>query len=284
MGRLLKYYLSFLVIVVCASCVEFSNETYHHLTHDERKTLSADYAQLARYCERGSPKNMRLLEKAIKIDPQNDLAWRDLALPYLYAGMINEWNKHMKKAVELNPVAWQDWRGYQKLYFFRDYSGALFDLDATDTLTFNQVDYPQNISVDYLRGMCYLGLEQYDRSIEYFDKYIDDETEKVGEAYVDESAFLYLGIIANSQNRFDDAIKHFERAAKFEIGNADLDYHKAKAYLSIGEIEKAQELLLNAKKKFEDDEYMRGFRYEAIEQLYLSDIKTLEASISGTRS
>ena len=128
--------------------MELSNETYHHLSNDEKRKMSADYTQLSKYCERGSPKNMRLLEKAIRINPDNDLAYRELSLPYLYAGMISEWSSHMAKAVALNAEAWQGWRGYQKLYFLRDYSGALFDFDATDTLTFNKVDYPQNISVD----------------------------------------------------------------------------------------------------------------------------------------
>jgi tetratricopeptide (TPR) repeat protein len=92
-------------------------------------------------------------------------------------------------------VAWQAWRGYDRLFYFRDYAGALFDLDATDTLTWDQVDYPQNISVDYLRGLCYMGLKDYDRAIEYFKKFAEDEATKVGEEFIDEAVFLYLGKI-----------------------------------------------------------------------------------------
>jgi len=134
MERLWKYCLSIIVMtLVFSSCIELSNETYYHLSWDERRKLSADYTQLAKRLERGSPKSMRLLEKSVVIDPNNDLAWRELSLPYLYAGKIKAWNEHMSKAVDLNAEAWQAWRGYQKLYFFRDYSGALFDFDATDT-------------------------------------------------------------------------------------------------------------------------------------------------------
>lgn len=280
MVKLLKYCLSiFIVAILFCSCFELSNETFYHLTWDERKKLSIEYTHLAKLLERGSPENMRLLEKAVIVDPKNDLAWRELSLPYLYAGMIKDWNENMSKAVELNAEEWQAWRGYQKLYFFRDYSGALFDLDATDTLTRNQVDYPQNISVDYLRGLCYLGLKQYDKSTEYFQKYIKDESQKVGEKYVDETAFLYLGIVANYQEDYETAIGYFNRAIAYESGPADIDYHKASAMLKLGEIDKAQELLLNAKKKFKDDERLKAFFYEAIEELYIQDIRTLEARL-----
>jgi len=282
MERSWKYCLSlFAILLVFSSCVELSNETYYHLDWDERRKLSADYTQLAKRMQRGSPKNMRLLEKAVVIDPKNDLAWRELSLPYLYAGMIKEWNENMSNAVDLNAEAWQAWRGYQKLYFFRDYSGALFDFDATDTLTWDKTDYPQNISVDYLRGLCYLGLEQYDESTRYFNKYIADESEKVGEKYVDETAFLYLGIICNYQSKYKEAIKYFNRAVEFEKGVADVDYHKAQALLNIGKHSEAEELLLNAKKKFEDDERMRGWYYETIEELSINDFATLEASIKS---
>lgn len=281
MVRLLKYCLSiFCVSLLFTSCVELSNETFYHLSWEERKDLSREYTQLAKLLPRGSTKNMRLLDKAVIIDPNNDLAWRELALPYLYTGMIKEWNEHMTKAVEINPEEWQAWRGYQKLYFFRDYSGALFDFDATDTLTKNSVDYPQNISVDYLRGLCYLGLQQYDQSTLYFNKYIDDETLKVGDKYVDETAFLYLGIIANYEERYEEAIEYFNRAIAYERGPADVDYHKARALLKIGKIDEAQEFLHNAKKKFEDDEKMQAYYYEAIEELYITDFTTLEASIN----
>ncbi|NNF21025.1 MAG: hypothetical protein HKN67_03720, partial [Saprospiraceae bacterium] len=64
-----------------------SNETYHHMSPDERRTLSADYTQLAKRLERGSSQNMRLLEKAIRINPSNDLAHYELSIPYLHNGM-----------------------------------------------------------------------------------------------------------------------------------------------------------------------------------------------------
>ncbi len=281
MVRLKKYFLSvaMLSIVALTSCVKLSNESFRHLSIDERRSLSAEYTQLAKRLESGSPKNMQLLDKAVRINPQNDLAWRELALPYLYAGMFEEWHKYISKAIELNPEAWQAWRGYDRLFYFRDYAGALFDLDATDTLTRGQVDYPQNISVDYLRGLCYMGMKDYNYAIEYFEKHIVEESEKVGDAYVDEAVFLYMGLIKIEQGLLQEALKQFDRGQKYEDSFADFHFHRARIYCILDEAEKAKEELELAKQKFADENRLRGYRYEAIGQLYRSDYELLEEQI-----
>lgn len=280
MVNLKKYFLSLLFIIILTSCYKFSDETFRHLSVNERRSLSAEYTQLAKRLESGSPRSMMILEKAIRINPKNDLAWRELSLPYLNAGLYKEWHTHIDKAIELNPEAWQAWRGYDRLFYFRDYSGALFDLDATDTLTRNQVDYPQNISVDYLRGLCYFGLKDYNKSIEYFNKFIIDETEKLGEAYVEEAAFLYLGLISMENGKWEEARAHFQRGLKFEDSFADFNFHLARIFcLEDNPLEAAGQLEI-ARNKFEDGNYLRAYRYEAICQLYKSDFDALDEQIN----
>ena len=278
MGFLKKYYPSICLLILSialSSCLKLSNERYDHLSIDERRALSAEYTQLAKRLETGSPKNMEILDKAVRINPRNDLAWRELSLPYLYAGLFEEWNNHITKAIELNPEAWQAWRGYDRLYYFRDYAGALFDLDASDTLTRDQVDYPQNRSVDYLRGLCYFGLNDYSKSIEYFNKYIEDEALKLGDAYIDESVFLYLGLIYEKQGDYLEAIRMFDRGLKYEDSYADFNYHKARLHCYMDNLAIAKKEFNKAREKYEDGNRMRAYRYEAIGELYLSDYDKL---------
>jgi tetratricopeptide (TPR) repeat protein len=283
MEACLKYCLSFLVgILILSGCDMISNETYHKLSINERRKLSADYTQLAMRLEMGSPKNMRLLEKAIRINPKNDLAYHELSIPYLYRGMLKEWAEYSNTAIKLNPQAWQGWRGYYKLFYFRDYGGALFDLDATDTLTVDQTDYASNMSVDYMRGLCYLGLKNFDKAEEYFNIYIEKETAENGAAYVDENAFLYLGIIKNYRKDYMAAVQQFERALLYETGIADVHYHKARALYAMGQNQEAEIDLEKAKTLMQEQKYLRGYFYEALEQIYESDIKRLEAHIKST--
>lgn len=280
MEILKKFFLSLVLMTGLLSCYKLSDGSFRQLGENERRRLSADYTQLAKRLESGSPRNMMILEKAVRIDPRNDLAWRELSLPYLNAGMYSEWSQYIERAIRLNPQAWQAWRGYDRLFYFRDYSGALFDLDATDTLTRNQVDYPQNISVDYLRGLCYFGLKDYSKSTEYFEKFIQDETQKLGESYVDESAFLYLGLIALERGRWESARAYFERGLKFEESFADFNFYLAQIACLRDEPEEARAQLDRARDKFNDGNYLRAYRYEAIGQLYPSDFKMLEEQIN----
>lgn len=277
-----KYFLSVIVgIVLLTSCDALVNESYHRMSMNDRRALSADYTQLALRLERGSPQHMRLLEKAIRINPQNDLAHHELSMPYLFRGILHKWAYHSNRAIALNPEAWQGWRGYYKLFYFRDYGGALFDLDATDTLTVNQTDYAHNMSADYLRGLCYLGLNNLDKAEEYFNIYIKQETQENGPEYVDENAFLYLGIINNYRKNYEAAIKQFERAIQYESGIADVHYHRARSYYELGRQDQAREELNRARRLMEEDKNLRGYYYEAIEQIYPSDIDKLQARLGS---
>lgn len=280
MADLKKFFPSILLVFVALSCGRLTKENFHLLSEDERRSLSAEYTQLAKRLETGSPKNMMILEKAIRINPQNDLAWRELSLPYLHAGMYSKWSENIEKAIALNPEAWQAWRGYDRLFYFRDYAGALFDFDASDTLTRNQIDYPQNTSVDYLRGLCYYGLRDYQKAEEYFSRFIEDEKIKVGDPYIDESAFLYLGLIAIEQNRLADAEMQFLRGLKYEDSFADFNFHLAKLYCILDDPEEAEKQYKMAKKKFDNGNHLRGYRYEEIAQLYISDFEELEEQIN----
>lgn len=279
MGRLLKYCLSLIVVIQIVSCDNLSNETYHKMSESERKILSSNYTQLAMKLEKGSPDNMKLLEKAVRLNSDNDLAWKELSIPYIYRGMYKEWSLHINEAVRINPQAWQSRRGYDKLHYLRDYTGALFDLDRMDTLTPQTVDYVSNTSVDFLRGLCYLGLKDFDNSKLYFHRYIDYESREVGEEFIDEDVFLYLGIIANYEKQYDLALEYLSRAEKFEVSIADVDYHKGVALLNKGQYELAKETLLSAREKYKDDNYLRSFYYEPLERIYFSDIKYLEAKL-----
>src|SRR5688500_7323755 len=130
------------------------------------------FEQAEKHFNQGSPENMELIETAIELDPNNSAAWRELSVPYLKRGLGHEWKPLFDKAVEIDPISWQGWRGYLKLFFYRDYEGAIQDFNATDTLTPNFTDYPQSLSVDYLRALAYLQLKDFDASIKFITKYI----------------------------------------------------------------------------------------------------------------
>ena len=258
--------------------MELSNETYNHLSNAERQKMSADYVSLARYAYFGTPKHMRIMEKAIRLDPRNELAWKRMSAPYLSRGLYEQWHDFSDKAIKLNPKAWQGWRGFQKLFYFRDYGGALYDLDATDTLTVNKTDYAENYSVDYLRGLCYLGLKNYHRSKEFFELYLDKESKDTGSNDIDQTAYVYLAIIENDYQRYESAIKFLEKVDDEDIAG-DMHYQLAYAQFMLGKVSEAHANIGKSREELEEGNYHKNNQYEVMHQLYDSQIEELSSQI-----
>jgi len=222
---------------------------------------------------------MKLLEKATRLDPRNEQAWGELASPYLLRGLCDEWHNHMDKAIDLHPEEMQARRGRDKLFYFRDYAGALYDLDVTDTLTVEKPVYIRNTSVDYLRGLCYYGLKNYKKSEEYFNKYIQTEHQKPGSKQIDNTAFLYLGMMTNELQNYQQAISILEEGLEQGDELADHHYQIAFAKFMSGDAKAANESIILCQELFESDEYQFNRFYEVIGQLYQRDIDALRADI-----
>ena len=278
MGNWWKYCLSLISAIYFISCLEFSDETFRHLSPAERQKLSADYVSMTSYTRTGSKKHMQILEKAARIDPKNEQAWKRLSEPFLFIGKYREWHTFSKKAIELNPKTWQGWRGYHKLYYFRDYGGALYDLDATDTLTINKTDYAQNQSVDYLRGLCYLGLKNHEKAIEYFELYLDKEKNALGSVEIEHTVYLYLARIQNYFQNYKAALDILAEVDQNEI-LADHYYQAAFAHFMKGEINEAQQKIELCREKFIAGDYHKSPFYEVPHQIYLYDIDLLAYDI-----
>jgi len=228
METLQKFFLSVIALLLLYSCDDII----------DKKERALNCFQYGMYHYQGTQKSINAFTKAVELDPTHAESWRELSIPFLKRGMPHLWKKYIDKAVELDPITWQGYRGYNYLWFYRDYKSAIADFDATDTLTPNFTDAPQGHSVDFWRGIAYLGLKDYDKSIAFFDKHIQKETEETGEDWVEHEAFLYRGIAHFEKNQgefyinynpktFERAYKDFNTLLKYNTDFADAKYYKA---------------------------------------------------------
>ena len=224
-----KLFLSLCLLLVLSACENSIEKNKAHAL------VCFDYG-LSHY--QGTKESINGFAKAVELDPTHAEAWRELSIPFLKRGMPHLWKKYMDKAVALDPIAWQGYRGYNYLWFYRDYKSAIADFDATDTLTPNFTDAPQGHSVDFWRGIAYLGLKDYENSIAYFDKHIQTEIKETGEDWIEHEAFLYRGIALFEQinshlpikiatEKFTPALKDFNTVLKYNSDFADAKYYKA---------------------------------------------------------
>ncbi|MBA6155407.1 tetratricopeptide repeat protein [Tenacibaculum sp. S7007] len=173
---------------------------------------------------------------------------------------------YLNKAVELNPSSHLGYRGWIRLRKIRDYDNALSDFNQLDSLTPNFVDTAWGENIDFLRGECYFGKKDYKKAIGNFNLNIINNKED----WVDIHTFVYLGLCEYELGNYKKAISEFERALKQSEFTPESYFGIAKAYKKLGEIEKANENILNAEKNIA---YKRNDIYnEFLNEIYLSEI------------
>jgi len=264
MEKLLKYCLSSLLIwnVGCKSDIDSS-----------KKALAA-----SRFGYQGTAANMNALSYAIEKDSTNAEIWRELSIPYLKRGIPHKWKPYFDKAVQYDPKVWQPWRGYLYLWFYRDYEKAIADFNASDTLT-PHLDYPQGHSVDYWRGIAYLGQKDYSTAIKYWDKHIKKETEDTGEDWVELEAFLYRGIAHMELGNLETAINDFQKIKTLYKSSAEAKYYWAKCLLESGNKNEVIQLLEAAELDYKNELRLSHNYVEMPYQIYLTDINELKSSL-----
>ncbi len=228
----------------------------------------------------GSAQSLNALSLSAELDPTNAEAHRELSIPYLKRGIPHQFKHHMDKAVSLNPEDWQGYRGYNYLWFYRDYEKAIADFNALDTLTPNFVDAPQGHSIDYWRGIAYLGLKNHKKSIAYFERHITKETKDFGEDYVDVSAFLYNGIAYFESGNYEKALYNFNKQLEYSLDlSADAKYYKAQILKATSKLEKARESIDSA-----IEDYKLGYKnkrpyVETLREIYMEDLKAFKNTL-----
>ncbi len=273
-------FLSLLVLLLVSACHQ-ATPLYKKEFTPEQKTQYAKQLLdgVGRYYQ-GMPENYFLMQEALSLDTSNADIYRELGVAPLKRGLISQFQDGYAKAVELNPLAWQAWRGYLHLYFHRDYNNAIKDFDAADPLTPNFVDYPQSQSIDLMRGICYLMKEDYPRALHYFDKHFAYESKEIGIKYLENKAFLYQGISHFKMGAFQKAIDIFDLGLQYNTTAPDLYFWKAKCLLALQGDAKAITTTVEQVKQQFNRRNQRGY-VEEFYQLYWSDVEELEAALEN---
>lgn len=275
MEKLLKFCLSGLFVFLW-SC---TSSSYSDLTVEERKEL-ADEKWESNKPIQGSPASQTLLDEIIALDSLHCDAIREKSVPYLKRGMAYQWKPLFDKAIACDPNTWQPMRGYLYLYFYRDYKKAIIDFNASDVLTPNFVDAPQGHSVNYWRGIAYIGLNDYEKALDFFTKHIDIELKTLTEDWIEPSAFLYLGIAQYELGQLEMAEVNFNKMLLYNKGlSADANYYLAKVYKDKNEKQKALTYIKKAIANYEAGHFRSRHYVEEIRQVYMEQLIVLQEEI-----
>jgi len=282
MEKSLKLFLSLFISIGCNQATFFSKEEKIALAEEKWKTVVQQYLEDIHHIQ-GTAKTMKLIDEIIKLNPNHCDALRERSTPYLKRGMPQEWKIYFNQAVKCNSARWMGWRGYHYLYFFRDYSKAIADFDATDTLTPNHIDTPQGHSVDFWRGHAYLGAKNYGKSIYYYQKHIDRVTTEFGEDRVEPEAFLNMAIVHYENKSLDSMPYYLDKALYYyQDKSADSKYYYALYHKSKGDTIKVLSYIDGGIEYFLEGYYKRRPNYnEDVRQIYVEELIVLEQKLKN---
>lgn len=277
MVKSLTYFLSALLLFFgCAQRDWYKKE----LTDEVKKQYAPQLRRGGFYGNyQGSVAEQMHQIEALELDSTDAGTWRELGTARVKRGIADEMYYFYGEAVKRYPEKWAGFRGYLYLYFYRDYERAIADFNLGDEVN-GQVDYSQGQNHDYMRGICYYGLEDYKASYDLLSKYIDQVTVDEGEEWVDVYAMLYKGLALIQLDNLDAAIVEFDRVLKYYPQLSDCYYHKARIYVARGQFDLALMALDKAEEYFKKGYFHQRPYVEVLEQVYLQDIEKLREEIS----
>lgn len=211
------------------------------------------------------------LDESLKIDSTFDYAYKAKSTAYLKSGDFLEWKRLMDKAVALDPKAHLGYRGWCRFQFFRDYEGAISDIQKLDSLTETDIGYSQNgtYHLNVALGLCYKMLGDIDGAINIIKEQIRKNEEINFPGGYD---YLHLGVLYLYKQQYDKALEAFQ-AQSLEAELAENEYYKALTLKAQKRTEEGKKALLKARDLYIQKKRMFDPYSNPLDKIYLSDIE-----------
>jgi tetratricopeptide (TPR) repeat protein len=227
------------------------------------------YYKIGRNLPQGSKESQYFLNLSIESDSTFSYAYFEKSVPYNKRGDYAEGFKLLNKAVELNPKMHLGYRGWLRLVKIKDYEGCIDDLENLLKIksknTFNA--WGQNIR--YLLGICYLGLGEFVKAINYFNEAIVEKKEEI-----DLNIYLYKSIALLKLKRHKESIRILSNCISHNKNFVEAYYFLGKNHIELRNKEKSKFYLNIALKLYQLGYKIKNPYNEVFLECYEEDIKS----------
>jgi len=209
------------------------------------------------------------LDKAIEKCPYFSYAYLHKSVAYLKSGDFVTWKALMDKAVELNTKENLGYRGWCRYQFFRDYRGAIADIERLDSLISYDIGHSAGgeYHLHVARALCYKALGNKEKAMEIIEAQLSNPDYSNG--LFDH---LHLGVLYLETGQHQRAIESFQRQSAYnEL--AENQYYLGMTYKAIADKTRYRECLQQAKKLYLSGRIMRDSYTELMDKIYLTDIE-----------
>jgi tetratricopeptide (TPR) repeat protein len=205
------------------------------------------------------------------ICPYFAYAYREKSVAYLKSGDFLGWKKLIDLAVKYDAPANLGYRGWCRYQFFRDYQGAIRDIERLDSLINYDLGHSANgdYHLEVARAMCYSALGQKQKARSILEAHLAEAGRQAGlfDHY-------QLGVTCFELGDLETAFRHFQlQDQRNEL--AESAYYQALIYRQQGviadfESQKTKALDLYHRKRMLMDPYTHHFN-----KVYLEEIEKL---------
>jgi len=268
MKKILSSYI--LVLITLHLSAQPNCEAYKYLG-DTLKYRACLKAKEAKGLYQFSMEYQAIMDEAIKIDPTFDYAYWAKSIAYLKSGDFLSWKAIIDKAVEYNPKEHLGYRGWCRYQFFRDYEGAIRDIERLDSLVDYDIGMCQNgmYHLNIAKGICYKAIGNKEKAIKVIEEQIQYNEEK---DLIGSYDYLHLGVLYLEQQEFDKALTSFKKQSQVnEL--AENKYYKALIYKKMNRLEDCKVSLITAKNLYNSGLFMYDPYTIALDRIFLEDIE-----------
>ncbi|MGB5782984.1 MAG: hypothetical protein WBM42_13995 [Eudoraea sp.] len=216
-----------------------------------------------------SKEYQEILDEALEIDSTYAYAYQAKGYAYLKSGDFVNWEKLMAKAVKFEPEQHLGYRGWCRYQFFRDYEGAIADIERLEQLIKGDIGFGQNgdYHLKIAKALCYKGIGDRNKAIEIIENELSSKDHFLG-LY----DYLHLGVLYLESQNYDKAIQAF-KAQEQEYTLADNEFYMAMAYKGKQNNVKYQEHLKKSYALYKKNRHLFDPYTHQMDRVFLNDIE-----------
>ncbi len=208
-------------------------------------------------------------DSALAICDRFAYAYRVKSVAYLKSGDFLTWKKLIDQAVKYEPELHMGYRGWCRYQFFRDYDGAIKDIENLEKLIAYDIGYSANGNYHLMiaKALCYMELDEKQKAIDIIEKQLAKEDYEAG-------LFDYyqLGVCYFQMGNDEKALFYLLKQKDQKV-LAETEYYLAKIYKSQGKMEEYKSHKSNALEYYQKGHILFDDYSHHTNKVYYADLK-----------
>ncbi len=272
----MKFYLSLIFTAFSFFAIAQPNCNYFLHVGDTLKYEACKETKNARGHYQFSKEYQMAMDNAIEIDSSFAYPYRAKSVAYLKSGDFVEWKRLMDLAVQYDPHGNLGYRASCRYHFFRDYGGAIIDIEELLRISNADIGHSANgnYHLEVVRALCYKALGRKQKAIDIIEAQMRTDDYMIG-IY----DYIHLGVLYWETGDLEKAKLNFEKQKEYN-DLAENHFYMAKVLIAENKLEQAKLELARTKELYKIGYAMSDPYVHPEDKIYASTIKEEEKSLN----